>query len=98
MTIFKQDKGKGTSPIPPYFHHPATAGWGGNNGTFSGVKVWYSSFSPRGQFLEAGPFLEPTDFEAKIGQNSIPVKSWLFEKKTGERKLSIILQNQGIER
>ena len=95
MTNFKQDKGKGTSPISTLFHHPATAGWGGNNGTFSGVKVWYSSFSPRGQFLEAGPFLEPTDLAAKMGQNSTPVKSWVSEQKTGERKRSIMLQKPG---
>jgi hypothetical protein len=39
-----------------------------------------------------GPFPEPTDFEAKMRQNGTPVKSWGFEQKTGERKLTIMLQ------
>jgi hypothetical protein len=67
--ISKQDKGKGTSPIPPYFHHPATAGWDGNNGTFAGAKVWFLSFCVRGQFCEPGPYPEPTIFVWKMGKN-----------------------------
>jgi hypothetical protein len=48
--IFKQDKGKGTTPFPFISHHPATAGWDGNNGTFVGAKVWGFSSSDWGQF------------------------------------------------
>jgi hypothetical protein len=50
LAISKRDKGKGTSPFPLFLHHPATAGWDGNNGTFVGAKVWGSSFSDWGQF------------------------------------------------
>ena len=89
--IFKRDKGKGTSPIPIYLHHPATAGWDDHNGTFAGAKVWFSRFSPRGQFSESGPNSEPMIFRPKMGKISPPVKSWVSAQKTGGEKISVFL-------
>lgn len=89
--ISKQDKGKGTSSFPTFFHHPATAGWDGNNGTFAGAKVWFLSFCVRGQFCEPGPNLETTIFVWKMGKISPPVKNWLFCEKTGKLKLADLL-------
>jgi hypothetical protein len=91
QTIFKRDKGKGTSPIPSSLHHPATAGWDGEKRFFTTAKVGYSRFSARGQFRERGPNQEPTDFDAKMGQNSPPVKNWVFCEKTGKPQLADFL-------
>ena len=84
--IFKQDKGKGTSPFPLFLHHPATAGWDGNNSTFAGAKVWFLSFCVRGQFCEPGPNPETPIFAWKMGKISPPVKNWVSREKAGGLK------------
>ena len=91
QTIFKRDKGKGTSPIPSSLHHPATAGWDREKRFFTTAKVGYSRFSARGQFRERGPNQEPTEFDAKMGQNSPPVESWVSAQKTGTEKIAVLL-------
>jgi hypothetical protein len=81
LAISKRDKGKGTSPIPLFLHHPATAGWDGKIMHFTVAKVWFLPFCVRGQFCEPGPFPEPTDFEAKNGSKQPASKKlYCFEK------------------
>jgi hypothetical protein len=65
------------------------------NGAFSSAKSLKRSLDGWGQFWMLGPFPEATNFEAKMVQNSTPVKNWVFEQKTGERKLTIMLQKPG---
>ena len=89
--ISKQDKGKGTEPFLFISHHPATAGWYGNNGTFAGAKVWVSSFSDWGQFCEPGPYPEPTIIAWKMGKISPPVKNWVSCEKAGGLKSADLL-------
>lgn len=89
--ISKQDKGKGTNPIPTYFHHPATAGWDGESTTFAVTKVWFLSFCVRGQFCESGPYPEPTIFAWKMGKISPPVKNWVSCEKAGGLKPADLL-------
>ena len=56
--------------------------------------IWKASFGVWGQFLKPEPNPEPTDFRQKIGQNSLPAKSYTASKKAGWLKLGILVRKQ----
>ena len=59
FSIFKQDKGKGTTLFPFISHHPATAGWDGNNGTFWAQKFGFLLFLIGDNFYSLDPIRKP---------------------------------------
>jgi hypothetical protein len=94
LAISKRDKGKGTSPIPLFLHHPATAGWDGKIMHFTVAKVWFLPFVSGDNFASLDPFRNPQILRQKMGQNSLPAKSYTASKKAGWLKLWILLRKQ----